>query len=451
MKGETPAKCRGSIAVISALSIVVLIATIGLALDSGLGYIIRTKLNAAVDSAGIAAARAVSQGSSQATQSSNAIQAAQAFFAANYPAGYMGSTPTFDTPTVSFNGGQITIGTSASAAVNVNFLQILGFNLLNVSAAAQTTRKDLDMAFVVDTTGSMSSVASQVKTSAQSFLAQFNATTDRVALIHFAIGGVTDVPFKADQSRGFDVATMDTDIQNYVFGATTNYSEGLWQARNQLNNVIQTANRSTLRVIVFFSDGAPNAFASYFAFKVPANCALAGSVVTGDTQTGNPGGLYHYDQQNQRLGGACYQGTNIASYLTGTAIPAFYNAHNPADTEFPLVPNPAGMRSVTASPTWTNINRSARNLAEEMADKSRSEGIYIYTLGLGPNVQAPSGPDNEVGEVLLKNMAHTPDSSKFNLAQYAGQPVGAYCWAATTANLGPCFSKLASEILRLTR
>jgi len=48
-------------------------------------------------------------------------------------------------------------------------------------------------------------------------------------------------------------------------------------------------------------------------------------------------------------------------------------------------------------------------------------------------------------------MAHTVDSSKYASAQYANQPVGSYCWAATTADLGPCFSQLASQILRISR
>jgi hypothetical protein len=151
------------------------------------------------------------------------------------------------------------------------------------------------------------------------------------------------------------------------------------------------------------------------------------------------------------LTGNCYRGNNISANLTATAIPAWYNAHNAADQEFPLVPNPAGMRPVTSAPTYANINRVSRNLAEVMADKTRAEGIYVFTLGLGTAARSASGPDGETGEALLKNMAHTIDSSKYRDAQYANQPVGEYCWAATTADLGPCFAQLASQILRISR
>jgi len=433
-----------------AILLPVMLCMLGLAIDSGVGYLLRARLNAAVDAAGVAAARAVTQGATQADQIASARHAAKLFFDANIADGYLGATMTWHDPAITFDKGLITIDTSASAAVKVSLMQIAGFDLMTVNAQAQTVRKDIDIAFVIDTTGSLSSVAAQVRSSAQTFLSMFNTSSDRIALIHFSVGGVVDVPFKADQSRGFDRAGMNTRIQNYSFGATTNYSEGLWQARDQLNRVIQVANRSSMRVIVFFSDGAPNSFASYFAFRNPGDCSEAGTITTGDTASGTPGGLYRYDAQNQALAGNCNR-RDIASALSASAIPAYYNAHDAADREFALVPNPSGLRSVTSAPTWSNINRAARNLAETMADKSRAEGIYVFTLGLGPQARAASGPDGETGETLLKNMAHTIDSSKFRDAQYANQPVGEYCWAATTADLGPCFAQLASQILRISR
>ena len=442
---------RGQVALMVAILLPVMLGMLGLAIDSGVGYLLRARLSAAVDAAGVAAARAVTQGATQSDQIASAKHAAKLFFDANIANGYLGATMMWNDPVITFDRGAITIDTSASAAVRVSLMQIAGFDILNVNAQAQTVRKDLDLAFVIDTTGSLSSVAAQVRSSAQSFISMFNTSADRLALIHFSVGSVVDVPFKADQSRGFDRATMNTKIQNYTFGATTNYSEGLWQARDQLNRVIQTANRSSMRVVVFFSDGAPNAFASYFAFKTPADCAEAGTIATGDAATGNASGLYRYDAQNQNLTGNCYRGTNISTNLTATAIPAWYNAHNVADQEFPLVPNPAGMRPVTSAPTYANINRVSRNLAEVMADKTRAEGIYVFTLGLGTAARSASGPDGETGEALLKNMAHTIDSSKFRDPQYANHPVGEYCWAATTADLGPCFAQLASQILRISR
>ncbi|MDR3409608.1 MAG: VWA domain-containing protein [Formivibrio sp.] len=447
-------KMKGQIAIVTGIAMVVLIGSVGLALDSGLGYIIKAKLNAAVDAASIAAARSVVQGNSQSEQIANAQAAASKFFAANYPNNYMNSVPTLNTANITFNQGQITIDVSATSKVPVNFMGLFGFTVLNVSATAQTIRKDIDMAFVLDTTGSMSSVGSQVKTEAINFLTLFNPLVDRIALMHFAEGGHVDVPFNANQSRGFNRTAMNTAIQGYSFGGFTNYAEGLWLARDQLNNVISSGSRSSLRAIVFFSDGSPNTIASFFTFKNPGQCSSAGSIASGDTSSGTISGLYRYDQVDQQMTAGCWRSNGLDNQLTSTALPAWYNAHNKTDQEFQFAPppsTPAGLRAVTTNPTYTNINNASRNIAEEMAWKTRQEGIYIFTLGLGTLLHDYNGPNNEYGEDLLKCMANTPDAPSRCTSSGAGQPVGVYCWARTAADLGPCFSKLASEILRLSK
>jgi Flp pilus assembly protein TadG len=447
MRTPTFRRIRGQIAVLTALVMVVVIGAVGLAIDSGLGYIIRARLNSAVDAAGIAAARDVVIGATRSEQEASARQAAREFFDVNYPTtGFYHSTPALGNVGITWlANGQVRVNVSATSVVPVTLMRLFDFNLLNVSSAAEVLRKDLDMSFVMDTTDSMAPVVGTVKASAKSFLDHFNPSVDRIALIRFSHGAVVDVPFKADQSRGFQRDTMKTLIDGYVFEGFTNYSEGFWHARDQLNNRISMANRSTLRVVVFFSDGSPNTFASYFAFRTPSQCALPGALQTGAGGSGSPDGLWYHDRQSQALPGTCYRGTSIASYLTSTALPNWYNAHNVNDREFPVVGGTP--RTVTSAPNWTNVNRAARNLPEAMAATSRSEGIYIYTLGLGSHVHDLTGPDNENGETLLKRMANTPDSSTYS----ASQPTGVYCWAATENDLMPCFAKLASEIMRITK
>lgn len=465
---------KGSVLVMMAISLVVLIASVGLAIDSGLGYIIKAKLNAAVDAAGIAASRAVSQGDTQAEQIDNATQAAKRFFHANYPDGFLNSTPNpLDTalhdpvvavafcppfcPSGATDQGKVFIDVSANAVVPVTFMRVMNFNLLSVSAVSQVVRKDLDLAFVVDTTDSMSGVVPQVKSAAKSFLDFLNPTTDRVALIHFAYGGVVDDPIRP-VNRGFDRTAMQTHIDNldYNLGGFTNYSEGMWHARNQLNNVITPVNRSSMRVIVFFSDGSPNTFASYFAFQNPASCSnQPGAIATGAGGSGTPHGLYRYDLQNQTVSG-CYW-SSITSHLTTTALPAWYNAHNVNDQEFPVVTaTPRVVTNSTSSTNiWRNVNRAARNLGESMAAKSRSEGIYVFTLGLGSHLSDGTGPDNENGDIVLKCMANVPNDPATGTGgcpRYDPNSLpGVYCHALTADDLKPCYAKLASEISRLTR
>ena len=216
-----------------------------------------------------------------------------------------------------------------------------------------------------------------------------------------------------------------------------------------------------MRVIVFFSDGAPNSFASIFSFNAgTGTCTSAGTISTSDTTTSNwPAGLRSLDAINASAPAPCWQNAAIANPSAATHIlrlPDWYNAHNPTDApalrEFPVVVNvPRIVTSDTSTRdnAWRNVNRAARNLLESMAEKSRSEGIYVFTLGLGNQLTVPAGPDGEKGEDILKCMANVADAP--NRCVTIDQPVGTYCHAATENELKPCFDKLASAILRLTK
>lgn len=473
-------KQRGQILIITALSLLVLIGVVGLAVDSGLAYIVKAKLNSALDSASLAAARAVALGTDQATQANNARVAAQHFFDINYPDHYLNSEPVLNPTLVNFDQGKVTIDVSASARLPVTFMGLFGFSpQTSVAATAQTVRKDLDMALVMDTSGSLLSVADTVRSSAITFLKQFTPGSDRVALVHFAYGAQVDDPIRTS-GRGFDLGSATKHITSYAFDGSTNSSEGMWNARDQLNKINVSA-RSTLRVIVFFSDGAPNSFSSVFPFPTPADCAKAGTVTTNDSTSANwPGGLYDPYQDFSELNGAsdkeCWQSqySNWVKYVTYyglgdihnidastgrpayiTKLPDWYNTPHPADgavppQEFKIVTStPRVVTSDTSNKTivWKNVNRAARNLLEAVASKARDEDIYVFSLGLGSGLTSGSGPDSEKGEDLLKNIANTPDSKTYNPAK----PVGVYCYAATATDLNPCFSRLASAILRISK
>lgn len=449
----------GQVVLLLVLSLVVVVGTVGLAIDSGIGYLIKAKLNAAVDSAVIAGARTVSQGSTQAQQRSNAVRAAHDFFDANYPPAYLGSQAQLSDPTVSFDGGQVVLDATASATVPTTFMRVLGVGSLNVVATAQALRKDLDMAVVIDTTGSMDTgtVPDQVRSNTKLFLSKFNQTLDRVALIQYAYGAEVKAPF-APSARGFDLDSMKTQIDGFSFAGSTNSAEGLWHARDQLNRVIAQDSRSSLRVIVFFSDGAPNSFSAIFPFKSGVACTTAGTVSTGDGITPNwPIGLRDIHLISQNLGGACWQNSSLGTQITG--LPLWYNAHNPTDDpalrEFRLagttLPRPVTSDTSSRDMAWKNVNRAARNLLEAMAEKSRSEHIYVFTLGLGDALTYAAGPDGEKGEDILKCMANVADAPARCVQSGATQPIGTYCHAADENELKPCFDKLASAILRITK
>jgi Flp pilus assembly protein TadG len=439
---------RGAIAIMTAVSMVILLALVGLVVDGGLAYMVKARLNAAVDSAALAAARAVPVGNNQAEQRANAQAAAADFFAANIPAGYLLSSPTLQSTTVTFDAGTVTIDVRAEAPMPVSFMQVLGFSQLNPVAYAQTIRKDLEMVLVVDTSGSLSSSRVAVKASAKSFLNKFNVLQDRVGLVHFAYGAEVDNAINTS-ARGFNRAAMIGNIDNYQFAGITASVEGMWQARNQLNQ-IPLANRSSLRVIVFFSDGVPNALGSAPAFNDGSTCpaGVFDANGTGLLSLTDSTGSY-VKASGCRVSRTVGRTTTPFYYVP--ELPDWYNAHD-NKREFPIVTDTP--RQVTADLTSSaaiarNLDRASRNLPEMIAAKARDEGVFVFTLGMGSDLKARSGVDKEVGEDVLKCMANVADGPA--RCYDAKKPVGMYCYAATEADLTPCFSRLASAILRISK
>ncbi|OEZ66650.1 von Willebrand factor type A domain protein [Janthinobacterium sp. HH103] len=437
----------GQVLIMVALSAVVLIASVGLAVDSALGYFVKAKLNAAVDAASLAAARGITAGNSEAEQRDSARQSAREFFDINYPDNFLLSTPVLDPVGVVFDRGTVTIDVSATASLPVSLMGVLGFKTLNVSASAQTIRKDLDMVLVMDTSRSLENNADAVRAAGKSFLNKFNSTVDRVGLLHFASEAQIDVPIRQVE-RGFDRDSMtmkNGKIDQFTFVGGTNSSAGMFQARKQLNDIAQV-NRSSLRVIVFFSDGSPAAFSAYFPNK-DNKCKDAGGLAT-FPKLQNPAlaGLYRMKVSDSLQYGDC-----AASQITG--LPAWYNANNDAALrEFPIVTNTPRVvtsSTATAQAQWTNVHRASRNLVEAMAAKARQEGIFVFTLGMGASLKTKEGPDNELGEDLLRCLANTTDAKA--ACRKPAEPVGLYCYAATESELSPCFTRLASAILRISK
>ncbi len=136
-----------NIAINFALAIIPLIIAAGTGIDLSRALIVHSRLSSALDAAGLAVGKAVSL----TQQESDAL--AQAFFTANYPASALG-VPGNVTTTIS--GQSVTL--SVSATVPTTFMQIAGFQHLDVDATSTITREatGLELALVLDTTGSMS-------------------------------------------------------------------------------------------------------------------------------------------------------------------------------------------------------------------------------------------------------------------------------------------------------
>ncbi len=140
---------RGAVAAFVAVGIVPLVGFVGLATDAGRGYMVKSKLHQALDSAGLAGGRAMLE----LDRDDDIVQ----FFEANFPVGYMGSDVTGPTIDADESEGLLTL--TATATVPTSFMQVLGFEDITVSARTVVHRavRGMELALIMDNTGSMRS------------------------------------------------------------------------------------------------------------------------------------------------------------------------------------------------------------------------------------------------------------------------------------------------------
>jgi len=140
---------RAGMATMVAVGAIPLIGFSGLAVDSTRGYMLRSQLVYALDSAGLAGGKELFSNQLDVT--------VDRFFAANFPDGYMGST--VSGPTFTVDDAAETLTVTASATIPTTFMQVLGVEDMTVSATTVVQRsiRGMELALVMDNTGSMRS------------------------------------------------------------------------------------------------------------------------------------------------------------------------------------------------------------------------------------------------------------------------------------------------------
>jgi len=423
---------KGQVLVLLVAALVVLLALAGLAVDVGMAYGIKTKLNAAVDAAAIAAGRVVSQGSSVITSKS-----AQ-FFNANYPTGLLGSTVTNQNTNAVHNGdGSWTITVNATASVPTFFARVVGWRNFSVNASATSTVRTLDLILVLDSSGSLntpSTTPALLRSAAKNFIRNFDTSSDRIGLVHFASGAVTDVAITI--TRGFNLTAIDNAIDNISVSGATTAEEAMRLAKVQLD-AIPSASQSSLRAIVFFTDGAPNGVAGIFRNNFTN---VQGDLYSETDPGGAPYRMWVTNRQDTVLGNYNSIATLPATDYTGTVN----------------LQSDIGVRpSFNFTNTRCNVNRAARNMVENLANTARGEAtnpIHVFTIGLGASLTSQEITfcgygANEQGSNILKRLANLQGVDTYN----ANQPSGFYAYAADATQLNNAFNQVASAILRLSK
>jgi hypothetical protein len=239
------------------MMVFIILPIVGLAIDAGIMYMIKGKLQTAVDGAALGAARSLAANVPLANQESNAGAAGIANFHANFPSGWMGVTPVND-PTVNWSQS-----TTYTAVVQITgtvsaptwFMRALGFNSVTVSASGTATRRNLNVILVLDRSQSISDEnnCNTLIADAQSFVnSSFVEGRDQVGMVTFG----TSYNYDFQLNSTFK-STLTTDLSNLSCEGFTNAAAGFNTGFNALKNNT-TNNQFALNVIVFFTDGEPN-------------------------------------------------------------------------------------------------------------------------------------------------------------------------------------------------
>lgn len=277
----------------------IILPMLGLFIDLGILYSAKARLQAGVDGAALAAARALNLGQTTAEQASAAQQNAVNWFYANFP---NGNWSTYNTV---MNTGTVTVVNSPSnanlrevtvtATTNVPtwFMRWLGFTNTPLSVSGQASRKDVVAMLVLDRSGSMCSIngatanppcgksntttpCSAMITAAKNFTGAFAEGRDQIGLITFSDGyyleskPTTDFQSTLGYSNAAGSGTGTIDSINCNGGTGTAAAVSL--AYNELYKI---AEPGAMNIIMLETDGLPNTLIYNFYSKPGTKTTLA--------------------------------------------------------------------------------------------------------------------------------------------------------------------------------
>ncbi len=311
---------KGIAVYLTAFFMMILIPVVGLSIDGGYAFVIQSRLQAAADGAALAAGRGLNftGGGSAGIAAANtqATTAANSFFAADFPVGYMNTlttgrtiTPTFSVQTNSSGNptGLLSISISASVLAPTYFMKWLGIPDLTIGANAAATRKMLVLEMVLDKSSSMLNGASGRDTTGipATTSSSYTSCDNMVAAAadfttyfspYDTIGMVSfDLSAYDDNNSGNDGSyTASTDywesgsagIQNAIgdikCGSNTNTAAGLYRAYQDIKTVGEPL---ALNVIVLFTDGVPNGVDATFPVRTQVDARMS-AAQAGGAQSG---------------------------------------------------------------------------------------------------------------------------------------------------------------------
>ena len=384
---------KGTILILFALLLIVLLGFGALAIDVGNWYAVQAELSKSVDAAALAGARNMSnEGKVDMQTLINDVGRE------NFPAGLLG-TPTTGEGIANFTYTpdpqalpRISISGSVKSPTFLARLFGVGNQVLTNSFGEASMNK-VQIMLVLDRSGSMGfelpTKMSRLKTAAIKFIGFFKDTqsTDKMGLVSYATTPRLDLRLKT----GFVVEMIDkiNDMPALIIPSTltyTNTEDAIDQGGAQLPD--QSAYAAADRVnqfLIFFSDGQPTALRSKFKYN---NTDNDGVVLGMNCETTTWGTIWPY----------------LYDPISGTIMPGGVNPDTTGDGKSNSTTKCGGLNtkwylfesSLGPVPGYTteycnipalNLQKYFCNAAKQMAinhaQELKNRGVRIYVIGLG--------------------------------------------------------------------
>ncbi len=255
--------------VLGTSALVFIVPMMGLGIDVGFLYSAKDKLQASVDGAALAAARALTLGASTSAQATSAKQNAVNWFYANFPVHAWATVntqmDTSDTHVHVYDDATNTslrhVDVSASTDVPTWFMRWFGYNNITITAIGNASRRDVVAMIIIDRSGSMNSNngCSNMRSAAKVFTGQFAAGRDQIGMVEFGDTSWVDssptTNFRSVLGYTANGAGGSGLIDTISCGDNTGSAQAISLAYNELYKV---GLPGAFNFLMFFTDGIPN-------------------------------------------------------------------------------------------------------------------------------------------------------------------------------------------------
>jgi Flp pilus assembly protein TadG len=402
--------CRGGIAPMMGILILPLVGSVGVAVDYSRANAAKTAFQAALDSTALmlsktAATQTGADLQTTATNTFNALfnrpEVSNVAIAANY---------------ASTNGSKVVL--NGSASVKTNFLGVLGYSQLEITAATTSTwgNTRLRVALVLDNTGSMASSnkMTALKTASQNLLAQLQAAAVTDADVYLSI-----IPFSKDVNFGsnnynqtwlrwdlWDAANGSCSNSNYTSQSTCTSHSKVWTATNHntWNGCITDRDQN-----FDTTNDAPLAGSTLYPAEQYSSCPVSLMALSNDwtSLSAKIDAMQPNGNTNQAIGLQMGWQSLTAAPFT---IPV-------KDTNYTynqvIILLTDGLNT---QDRWYTSQSSIDTRQQKTCDNVKAAGITIYTVQVNT--------DGDPTSTLLQNCAS--DSSKFFLLTSSTEIVGTF-------------------------